>query len=201
MKNSIEVGNRADNAPDKKGKQDKPNMFGITFDERKQKYIVRLMAIKGKLEKYKEFSVNRYGDKTEALIEAMKYRNEECSNLLISCHRERESVELSNNITGVSGVHRRNDREQYTATWYDNNGVLQRAQFSEKKWGPKQAFFMAWATKLLKRKIFIKDKETKEYEVDPEKCFQIVDKEYPGDDSRQIWIDEERRVGLLNQEK
>lgn len=58
----------------------------------------------------------------------MEYRNEQVINWLISCQRTRKGVDLKNNKTGVSGVHRRirNGNRIYVATWYDENNRLQR---------------------------------------------------------------------------
>lgn len=103
-------------------------MFGISYDPKRKRYIVRLLMEKGKLFIYKEFSVNKYQSQTTAKQAAMEYRNEQVINWLISCQRTRKGVDLKNNKTGVSGVHRRirNGNRIYVATWYDENNRLQR---------------------------------------------------------------------------
>ncbi len=152
------------------------NMFGISYDPKRERYIVRLLVEKGKPFIYKEFSVSKHGDQKRAKQEAIKYRNEQVVNWLIPCQRTREAVDLQNNKTGVTGVHRRvrNGNRIYVATWYDESNKLQRMQFSENRWTPRQAFFMAWATRIAKQKIFKKNKETREFVVSPNKCFDIV---------------------------
>ena len=174
--------------------EQKDNMFGISLDEKRQRYIVRLMIVDGKPVVQKEFSYKGKNNQGEALQKAMKFRDEKCCDLLIPCERKREGIKLRNNQTGVVGVYRRGGGGGYVATWYDKDGKLQRAQFSENKWGHKEAFFMAWATRLLREKIFKKNKETKIRLVEPSQCVNLVHNEIGQEAAEKIWGEEQKRI-------
>ena len=182
--------------PKETDKNKKENMFGVSYDPRRGRYIVRLLTEKGKPLIYKEFSVNKYRNPNEAKKEAIRYRDQQVVNWLIPCKRTRESIDLKNNKTGITGVHRKtkNGGGIYVATWYDENNRLQRTQFSENKWSAKQAFFMAWATRISKRKIFKQNKETGEFVENPDNCFDIVYNEVSKEQAEEIWEKERDRI-------
>lgn len=171
-------------------------MFGISYDPKRKRYIVRLLIEKGKPFIYKEFSVNKYQSQTTAKQAAMEYRNEQVVNWLIPCKRVRTSIDLKNNKTGATGVNRRirNGEIIYVATWYDENNKSHKMQFSENNWSTKQAFFMAWATRIAKQKIFKQDETTGEFMKDPNRCFFIVYDEVGKEKAEKIWKKEKSRV-------
>ncbi len=168
-------------------------MFGISWREDKKAYVVRLLFEKGRPFFSKEFSVAKYnGNKNNTLEAALEWRNKVCRDNLIPCLRIREGVDLGNNKTGVKGVYRKNDREVYVATWYEGKN-LQRAQFSENKWGRQLAFYMAWATRIKKQKIF--SKKHMEKSLNPEEAYRIVAEHESN--HQQIWEKEQQRVDAL----
>jgi hypothetical protein len=169
------------------------NMFGISWRKDKKIYVVRLLLDDGRPLFYKEFPLSRYdNDQNKAIKEAAKWRNKVCRDNLIPCLRIREGIDLGNNKTGVKGVYRKNDREVYVATWYKRRS-LQRAQFSENKWGRRLAFYMAWATRIKKQKIF--SKEHMEEPLEFTEAYRIVE-EYEKN-HQQIWEEERKRVDAL----
>ena len=137
--------------------------------------------------------------KDDALKKAMSWRNETAGDNLLPCRASREDIILKNNKTGVPGVNRRvkNGQGIYTATWYDENKKLQKMQFSESTWTAKQAFFMAWATRIEKDKIFKKNKYTKSTINNPEDCFDIVYDKIGRDMAEEAWEKEKKRVSKL----
>ncbi len=168
-------------------------MFGISWRYDKEAYVVRLLFEEGKPFFYKEFSLSQYNnDKDKALQEAVEWRNKMCRDHLIPCLSVREGIDLKNNKTGVTGVYRRNNRKAYVATWYEGR-ELQRVQFSESKWGRKPAFYMAWAARIKKQKIF--SKKHMEKPLNPEEAYSIVAKHESN--HQQIWEKEKQRVDAL----
>ena len=202
------LGNSFEVTPDTKNskaevseqKEKNENMFGISWDEGRKRFMVRLLNDGGKPLFVKQFSQGRYGSKEKALREAIHWRNETCQDNLIPCSWIRDGIELKNNKTSVPGVYRKDKKKIYVATWYDDNRKLNRAEFSENKWGVKQAFFMAWATRLMKNKIFKKNKETKESILEPEQCFDVVYDQIGRDRAEKIWKKEKRRVEEIEEE-
>ncbi len=67
-------------------------------------------------------------------------------------------------------------------------------QFSENKWSAKQAFFIAWATRISKWKIFKQNKETGKFIENPDNYFDIVYNEVGKEQVEEVWKKEKDRV-------
>ena len=188
---------------DKKGKNKKENMFGISYDPKRKRYIVRLAHEDGQPLIQQEFSFRGKKNQEEALEDALKFRDTKVGDFLLPCHVTREGVKLKNNQTGVAGVHRRekileNSEEttRYVATWYNDDHKLKKIEFAENKWGAKKAFFMAWATRLSEERIFKtfkKEKSNRDAILDPDRCFDMVYDAVGGNRAEEIWKKEEKR--------
>ncbi len=191
---------KENNSPDKK----RQNMFGIALDKKRKRYIVRLAHEDGKPLILKDFSFKGKNTPAQALEKAIRFRNKKVRDFLLECTANRANIELKNNQTGVTGVYRREKIRKngekagiYVATWYNKENKLEKMEFTENKWGAKEAFFMAWATRLRKSKIFKKDKITKQALYDPKQSFDIVYDTIGKSQAEKIWEKENLRVKQL----
>ncbi len=104
MEKAPDLATKKFNNPPVEGQQ---NMFGISLDEKRKRYIVRLAHENGKPLIQKEFSFRGKNKQEQALEEAIKFRNDKDRDFLLECNVSRENIELKNNQTGIVGVHRR----------------------------------------------------------------------------------------------
>ncbi len=74
-------------------------------------------------------------------------------------------------------------------------------EFTENKWGAKEAFFMAWATRINKKRIF-KTRMNKGGDlISADRCFSIVYDTIGKDQAEKTWEKEEERVNHLEMTK
>jgi hypothetical protein len=150
------------------------DMAGITRIKVTCSWWVRWCYIKDMPTFEKQFADEDYGDdKSKALIAAVMYRDEAKNKTIKDCvwpqSRKRDILTRRNN-TGISSVFRLpqrgiiNGKRQLTGN-YEYVGAyreysekiqgtkLKNFSFSEKKWTPRGALYMAWASMLARKRI------------------------------------------------